>query len=178
MALATDPLKRFLASIPIFGGLDDGTLDRVAALLDEQRFSPGAEVCREGESGRSMYVVGEGEVIVCRAGPKGRRIRMVRLGVGEFFGEMTLIDPQPRSATVVVEREARLYALTCADLYRLYQEDLPGYAMVIQNLCRELSRRLRRADQRICDMVHAGLDDDVTQISSPSVLRRVPTKSR
>lgn len=179
MAAATESLQRFLASIPIFGGLEEATLARVSALLDEQHFEPGAEVCREGESGRSMYVVAEGEVVVCRKGPGERRIRMVRLGVGEFFGEMTLIDPQPRSATVVVEHPATLYALTCADLYRLYRDDLPGYAMIIQNLCRELSRRLRRADQRICDMVQAGADEDVTQIGrSTSVTARRPAKSR
>lgn len=160
-------LKQFLSSIAIFGGLEDSTLDRLISMLVEERFAQGVEVCREGEFGRAMYVLAEGEVIVCRENPAGPRVRMVRLGRGEFFGEMTLVDPQPRSATVVVEREALLYRLTNRDLYRLYNEDLHGYVMLIQNLCRELARRLRRADQRISELASEDAGPSVTQIGPP-----------
>ncbi|MBX5484519.1 MAG: cyclic nucleotide-binding domain-containing protein [Myxococcaceae bacterium] len=167
-------LKEFLASIPIFGGLDDRTLDRVVAMLDEQKYSSGAVVCREGEMGRAMYVVADGEVVVTRAGGDGGRVKMVRLGPGEFFGELALIDPQPRSASVEVERDATLLALTCRDLYQLYREDLNGYVMVIQNLCRELARRLRRADERICEMASLADEDDadITQIRPSPFARK------
>lgn len=157
MATPTPALKLFFSGIPIFGGLEDATLNRVVTMLDLQRYSANTVVCREGEMGRTMYVVGEGEVVVSRAGEGGSRVKMVRLGPGEFFGEIALIDPQPRSATVVVDADATVYALTCKDLHSLYREDMPGYVMVIQNLCRELARRLRRADARICEMA---LDDD------------------
>lgn len=175
MATATESLKRFFSNIAIFGGLEERTLERVVELLEAQRAPKGTVICREGEPGRAMYVLAEGEVMVCREGTHGNRIRMVRLGSGEFFGEMTLIDPQPRSATVTVEKDSTLYALTNRDLYRLYQEDLPGYAMVVQNLCRELARRLRRADERICEMVDRGLDEDqdITQIRASPFARRV-----
>jgi CRP/FNR family transcriptional regulator, cyclic AMP receptor protein len=167
MAQVLDPteLQRFLAGIPIFGGLEDATLARIIAMLGEHQFAPGTEVCKEGEHGRAMYVVGQGEVVVRRGGPAGHQIRMVRLGPGEFFGEMTLIDPQPRSATVVVDQKAVIYSLTNRDLYQLYQEDMPGYVMVLQNLCRELSRRLRRADERICEIAEQASAEDVTQIA-------------
>lgn len=172
MAEPSQVLRQFLSGIPIFGGLEERTLERVIAMLAEERRAPGEEICREGENGRSMYVVGEGEVVVCRQGEGNSRVRMVRLGRGEFFGEMTLIDPQPRSATVVVEREATLYALGCKDLYALYQEDLPGYVMLVQNLCRELARRLRRADERICELVALTEDAEVTQIRPSPFARR------
>src|SRR5205823_400109 len=138
--------KEFLCSIPIFGGLNDKTLDRVVGFLVESKFPVGATVCKEGDTGRSMYVVGDGEVIVCRNGPAGNLVRMMRMGKGEFFGEMMMIDMQPRAATVIVEQPATLYALTNKDLYALYQQDVEGYVMVLQNICRELSRRLRSAN--------------------------------
>lgn len=172
MATPSEPLKHFLADIPIFGGLEEGTLNRVVEMLVEKKVAAGTEICREGDVGRSMYVVGEGEVVVYRAGADGSRIRMVRLGPGEFFGEMTLIDPQPRSATVVVERASTLYALTNKELYALYQADMPGYVMVLQNLCREMARRLRRADARICEMAQGDTDADVTQIRPSPFARR------
>jgi CRP/FNR family transcriptional regulator, cyclic AMP receptor protein len=174
MAAPSQSFRRFLSSIPIFGGLEDATICRVERMLTEQACPEGMVVCREGEAGRSMYVVGEGEVLVCRYGPDGGVVRMVRLGPGEFFGEMTLIDPQPRSATVVVQEPSRLYALTNRDLYELYLEDLQGYTMVLQNLCREMARRLRRADERICEMAAQTRGED-TQIRLSPVTRRTPT---
>jgi CRP-like cAMP-binding protein len=158
-------LRTFLSDIAIFGGLTEQTLGRIIAMLEEQQFPVGATVCNEGEPGRSMYVVGAGEVVVCRRAASGTLVRVVRLGVGDLFGEMALIDVQPRSAAVVVEAAATLYALTNAHLYALYLADRDGYIMVIQNLCRELSRRLRKADAAICERADdAG--DEATQIRS------------
>jgi CRP/FNR family cyclic AMP-dependent transcriptional regulator len=77
---------------------------------------------------------------------------------GDFFGEMTLIEMQNRSATVVVERSTVLYELTAQKLYTCYKTDIHAYVMVMQNINRELCRRLRRADDRFAKslMLHAG----------------------
>jgi CRP/FNR family cyclic AMP-dependent transcriptional regulator len=174
MERADASLEEFLGTIPIFGGLEPGALARVRGMLAELHLSPGQRVCEQGEHGRVMYIVREGEVLVSRSGPSGGRVRMVRLGPGEFFGEMTLIDPQPRSATVTVERPTTLLSLTGKDLYTLYQEDLAGYAMVLQNLCRELARRLRYADERICQLVTQGEEEEHTQLTFPHAQRRAP----
>jgi CRP-like cAMP-binding protein len=117
-----------------------------------------------------MYVLRHGEVVVSRQAQTGRRVKVVRLGEGEFFGEMTLIDIQKRSATVTVEKPSLLYTLGNRDLYKLYVEDTPGYVMVLQNLCRELSRRLRTTNARLTQMADDA-DDDSTQIR-PTVKRR------
>ncbi|MBI3182945.1 MAG: cyclic nucleotide-binding domain-containing protein [Myxococcales bacterium] len=164
--MPTDDLKPFLSGIALFGGLSDAALDRLSQMLVHKEYGKGDTICRQGDTGRSMYVVRSGEVVVCRDMGKGDLVRMVRLGPGEFFGEMTLIDIQPRSATVVVERPALLYSLTNRDLYQLYQQDTEGYVMVLQNICRELSRRLRKADQRISQMAHEQ-GDEQTQIRAP-----------
>jgi CRP-like cAMP-binding protein len=171
MAREAEGLKAFLGNIAVFGGLEDRTLDRIIGMLVEQRFEQGAIVCKEGEPGRSMYVVRSGEVVVCRRAESGHLVRVVRLGPGECFGEMTLIDIQPRSATVLVEAAATLYALTNRDLYRLYQDDVAGYVMVLQNICRELSRRLRKADVRIVQIAD-DQGDEATQIGRAPVTRR------
>jgi CRP-like cAMP-binding protein len=77
---------------------------------------------------------------------------MSRLAPGDFFGEMTLIEMQNRSATVVAETATVLYELTAKDLYSYYKADIAGYVLVILNINRELCRRLRRADNRIADL--------------------------
>jgi CRP-like cAMP-binding protein len=156
-------LRQFLTNIALFGGLEASTLSKIVAMLHEQHFDKGAVVCKEGDPGSVIYIVREGEVVVCRSGGSGNLVKVIRLGAGEFFGEMALIDIQPRSATVIVDSRALVYTLTNRDLYALYNDDMPGYVMVIQNLCRELSRRLRRADSKITETADQ-FHDDKTQI--------------
>jgi CRP-like cAMP-binding protein len=163
-------LLTWLPSIAIFGGLEEATLKRIIKLMGVHQFQPDAEICKQGESGRAMFLVRDGEVVVCRDNEEGRRMKMVRMGVGEFFGEMTLIDIQKRSATVVAQKPSLLFSLSNRDLYCLYQEDVPGYVMVLQNICRELSRRLRVTNQRLQTMASEHDDDEHTLIR-PAVKR-------
>jgi CRP-like cAMP-binding protein len=124
-------------------------------MLVEHRFDVGATIVVEGEPGRSMYIVYSGELAVTKLGKSGRVIRMTRLGPGDFFGEMTLIEAQNRSATVVAESPTVLYELTARDHYTYYKADVHAYVMVMQNINRELCRRLRRADNRIAELADA-----------------------
>ena len=152
MAVSSPDLKAFLLATPFFGGLSDASLDLVVSMLVERRFDAGATVVAEGEPGRSMFVVHSGELVVSKRGDAGRIIRMTDLGPGDFFGEMTLIEMQNRSATVVAESPTALYELTARNLYAYYKADIHGYVMVMQNINRELCRRLRRADNRFAEL--------------------------
>ena len=158
MAASSPDLKGFLLATPFFGGLSDASVDLLASMLVERRVEAGATIVKEGEPGRSMFVVHSGELSVSKLGKSGRVIHMTRLLAGDFFGEMTLIEMQNRSATVVAEGETVLYELTAQKLYRYYKNDVYGYVIVMQNINRELCRRLRRADDRLAEsqMHHAG----------------------
>ncbi len=152
MAVSSPDLKAFLVSTPFFGGLADASLDLLVSMLVERRFDVGSTVVSEGEPGRSMYIVHAGELAVSKLGNSGRVIRMAGLGPGDFFGEMTLIGVQNRSATVVAESLTVLYELTARNLYAYYKADIHAYVMVMLNINRELCRRLRRADDRIAEL--------------------------
>jgi len=97
-----------------------------------------------------MFIVHSGELV-----DSGRVIRLAGLELGDFFGEMTLIEMQNRSATVVAESPSVLYELTARNLYTYYKADIHAHVMVLQNINRELCRRLRRADNRIAAMADA-----------------------
>jgi CRP/FNR family transcriptional regulator, cyclic AMP receptor protein len=155
MAVTSPHLKAFLVATPFFGGLSDASLDLLISMLVERRFDVGVTVVAEGEPGRSMYIVHSGELAVSKIGASGRAIRMSGLRPGDFFGEMTLIEMQNRSATVVTESPTVLYELTARNLYTYYKADIYAYVMVIQNINRELCRRLRRADNRIAELADA-----------------------
>jgi CRP-like cAMP-binding protein len=156
MAVSSPDLKAFLLATPFFGGLSDASIDLLTSMLEERSVETGATVFAEGEPGRSMFVVHAGKLVVSKRLESGRVLRMNDLEPGDFFGEMTLIEMQNRSATVVAESPTLLYELTAQKLYKYYKTDVYGYVLVMQNINRELCRRLRRADARFAEqMSHA-----------------------
>jgi len=160
MAISSLDLKSFLVATPFFGGLSDASLNLLISMLVERRFDVGATVVAEGQPGRSMYVVHSGELVVTKLGGSGRAIHISALRPGDFFGEMTLIEMQNRSATVVAESPTVMYELTARNLYTYYKADIHAYVMVLQNINRELCRRLRRADNRVAELA----DNSATSI--------------
>ena len=152
MAVSSPDLKAFLLATPFFGGLSDASLDLLLSMLAERRFETGVTVVAEGEPGRSMFIVHFGKLEVTRRSGAERVIHMAVLEPGDFFGEMTLIEMQNRSATVVAQSETVLYELTARQLYTYYKADVHAYVIVMQNINRELCRRLRRADNRIAEL--------------------------
>jgi CRP-like cAMP-binding protein len=158
MAVSSPDLKAFLLATPFFGGLPDASLDVLVSMLVERRFDPGATVVSEGQPGRSLFIVHSGRLGVSQQRASGPVIRVTDLVPGDFFGEMTLIEMQNRSATVVAESATVLYELTARQLYTYYKADIHAYVLVMQNINRELCRRLRRADKRIAELqvLHAG----------------------
>jgi len=152
MAVSSPELKAFLLATPFFGALSDASMDLLISMLVERRFEPGATVVAEGEPGRSMFIVHSGTLVVSKLGNAGSPFRMSTLEPGDFFGEMTLIEMQNRSATVAAESPTVLYELTAAKLYAYYKADIHAYVLVMQNINRELCRRLRRADGRIAEL--------------------------
>jgi len=141
-------LKAFLLATPFFGGLSDPNLDLLISMLVERRFDAGSTVVAEGDQGRSMFIVKSGRLAVSKQANAGSAVPISVLQAGDFFGEMTLIEMQNRSATVVAEAPTVLYELTAGNLYACYKADIHAYVIVLQNMNRELCRRLRRADDR------------------------------
>lgn len=168
-----DELKATLPSMPFFGGLDDRALASVINMLRERVFKAGDVVFREGELGHSMYIIHSGTVIASRAGDSGHHVRLVRFGPGDFFGDMELIEVQPRSMTLTAETALQLFELTSMNLLRLYESDIHAYVMVVQNIAREMCRRLRRADRCIVETADKNRDD-TTQIRNISAFIKRP----
>ena len=152
MAASSPELKAFLLATPFFGGLSDASIDLLASMLVECRYDAGATVVAEGQPGRSMFIVHFGKLVVSKRSESGHVVRVSALEPGDFFGEMTLIEMQNRSATVTAESPTVLYELTAQKLYKYYKSDVYGYVIVMQNINRELCRRLRRADNRFAEL--------------------------
>lgn len=142
-----------LRAIGLFGALSESVLEHLAATLQVVDVPPGTYLFREGDLGDAMYVVLQGDIEIEKASKNGSEVRVAVLGPSDWFGEMSIIDVQKRSATVMAASPATLIRITPGDLDRLYRSDVKTYALIVLNIAREMSRRLRVADAMMADMV-------------------------
>jgi CRP/FNR family transcriptional regulator, cyclic AMP receptor protein len=152
-----------LRNIGLFGALSDDVLEYLSTLLTVENPPAGATLFREGEDANAMFVVINGEVEVLKKSKRAVEARVAVLGPGDWFGEMSIVDIQPRSATVRALAPSRLLRISSADLDALYRHDLRSYAIIILNLARELSRRLRVADGILADLISNVMDQYLTR---------------
>jgi CRP-like cAMP-binding protein len=139
----------FIAQAAIFGGLPEHALGRILGVARIAWVEAGATVFEEGQPARSMFVVREGELEIYKSRADGSQFRLALLHQGDCVGEMSLVEIQPRSASARALCPTALYVLDHAEIARLYQSDLEVYTLLVLNVAREISRRLRLADQRL-----------------------------
>jgi CRP/FNR family cyclic AMP-dependent transcriptional regulator len=134
VTLTQDRRIELLGACPLFGGVDAGDLAAISERALEVAFPADHVIARQGEIGTGFFVIVEGAVRVVRDGQE-----LARLGPGDFFGEMSVIDGLPRVAQVVATADTRCLALATWEFERLIL-DHPTIALAI---LRGLSARLR-----------------------------------
>jgi CRP/FNR family cyclic AMP-dependent transcriptional regulator len=122
-----------LKNVPLFAGVEERDLGRLADRFQERTFSEGESVVTEGATGTSFFVIGDGNATVSVGG----EIR-ANLGPGDYFGEIALVDEGVRSASVTAATDLRCYFLTPWE-FRPFVEEHPQVAWsLLQNLARRL----------------------------------------
>ena len=139
----------FLATVALFKGLDADEMAKFAELLREKSYPKGSVILFEDDPGDALFIVRAGRVKVVLVAEDGREVILGILGPAEHFGELSLIDDQPRSAHVIAMEESPLLVLRRDDFRRRVEQN-PAVAW---SLLGELSRRLRRADNTIGSLV-------------------------
>ena len=143
--MAQDENKAFLKRVPLFSGLTDGQIERLAAGSVRRNFPKGRTIVAEGEPSQSLYVLLSGRAKVQRSDTEGKEVILSVLGPGECFGEMSLIDDAPRSASVIT--------LESSDFMSIAKESFKAILASSPEIClrimRGLVKRLREADKKI-----------------------------
>jgi CRP/FNR family cyclic AMP-dependent transcriptional regulator len=139
----------FLATVPLFSGLQRDEIQRFADLTRERAYPKGSVILFQDDPGDSLFVLRAGRVKVVLIGEDGREVILGVLEPGAHFGELALIDDQPRSAHVIAMEDAQLLILRREDFRRRVEAN-PSVAWALLS---ELSRRLRRADVKIGGLV-------------------------
>lgn len=128
---------KLLQRVTLFDGLSPRHLGQIARLADEVEVAPNKRLAAVGETGRELFVIVEGNAVAKT--PQGR---IVKLGPGQFFGEMSLLDGGTRSATVEATTPMRLLVVG----HREFWELLDNVPSITKRIMRTLSQRLREAD--------------------------------
>jgi len=136
-----------LSQVPLFAPLPTDALDELSARLRRRAYARGEAVFREGDPGTSLYIVNAGRVKLALSSSEGREIIIDLLGPGDVFGELALLDGEPRSADAV--------ATESSELLHLEREEFKRYLlqrpMLAVELLAILSRRIRRDTQLLQD---------------------------
>lgn len=137
-----------LRGIPMFSDMSEGDLAMFADMVQLRRYPKGAFIVNQNEMGSSMYLLVSGRVKVSLASPDGKELALNYLEAPAHFGEMSLVDAEPRSADVIAVTEVELFSLDAKDLSHAIQIN-PRLAL---SLIATLSRRLRHTIARLEDM--------------------------
>jgi CRP-like cAMP-binding protein len=129
-----------IRSVPLFSGFGEKELQRVAAIVKEVSFPAGKDIAKQGESGVGFHMIVEGQATVSVDG-----VVHATLEPGSYFGEISLIDGGPRSATVTAKTDLKTVSLTSWDFNALMDQ----FPELSRTLLKQLCRRLRDVEQSI-----------------------------
>jgi len=135
-----------LQSMPIFGGIREDILEFILKEAPIISVPHGEYFFREKARGTSMYVLEQGKVLVTKSW-EGHEYVLAEMGKGDCFGEMSLIDLGPRTASVLALEDCLAIKLTNVNILKIYRHDLEQFVMIQMNMSREVSRRLRHTDE-------------------------------
>jgi CRP/FNR family cyclic AMP-dependent transcriptional regulator len=142
------PIAPKLRTLPIFADLDGDAIDSLAAMVIYKQVPKGAFIVTQNERGNCMYLLVSGRVKVSLASPDGKELALNYLDAPGHFGEMSLVDSEPRSADVIAVTDVEVLALEAKDLSAAIQLQ-PRLAL---SLIATLSRRLRSTISRLEDL--------------------------
>ncbi len=143
--MAHEENRAFLRRVPLLSSLNEQQLETLAAASARRNFPKGRTIVAEGEPSQSLYILLSGRAKVQRSDSEGKEVILAVLGSGDFFGEMSLIDDAPRSASVIT--------LESCDFMSINKDSFK--AILMQNsevslaIMRGLVKRLREADKKI-----------------------------
>jgi len=143
-----DPSKEALRAVPLFAGLDDQELESIYAIARKRTYPKGSFILLEGDPGDAFYLILAGEVKVVTQGADGREFILAVQRAGDFFGEMSLFDGQPRSASVVTNEDATFLILYKQD----FLDQVKHSPAILFKFLITLCQRFRESDKKLRDL--------------------------
>jgi len=148
----------FLQTVRLFREVDRPALLALTARMRERKLRKGQVLFREGDQGEEMFLVRDGSILVSKAVTGKVEQVLARFGPGDFFGEMSLFDRSPRSATIQAESDAALLALDRQNLAALIEVNPRAAAAFFHGLVQVFIERLRASGELVAEITRWGLE--------------------
>ena len=132
-----------LQKYSLFGGLIDEQIESILPFMSQEIFNPDEVIIAEGKPNDKIYFLIEGQVAVTKTG-----IELSRFSEGEAFGEMEVLDVMPAIASIKSLTQVTTMSISNKALREIYKKDVKMFSLMIMNLARDLSRRLRKMDEK------------------------------
>lgn len=145
-------LHEILRQIPVFQDLTIFDLKFVVPILHQREYQKGELIFREGEAGNGMYIVQSGQVDILGLNIAGEEVLYASLIDRQFFGELSLVDGQPRSATAIAAAACTLYGFFKPDLLELIEKHPSIGSKILFNLTNVLGSRLRDSNTKLMEL--------------------------
>jgi CRP-like cAMP-binding protein len=127
-----------LQKYSLFGGLMEDQIEKILPLLEQESYEPGRDIIVEGTANDRIRFILEGKVEVVSRG-----VHLYEYGEGETVGEMEVLDVMPSAATIRALTPVTALSISNRNLRQIYKIDIHSFSLIIMNLARDLSRRLR-----------------------------------
>jgi CRP/FNR family transcriptional regulator, cyclic AMP receptor protein len=144
-----------LREIDLFQGLSESALEAIAAIIYTKEYRRGKKIFSDGEPGRAMYIIQSGEIRISKDTPVGEECLAV-LTAGAYFGEMALLEAEPRSADAWAARQCTVSVIDKEDLMRVMDNDKALSSELLWSFVGTLCRRLREANNKVTFLTVAG----------------------
>ncbi|MEW6685589.1 MAG: cyclic nucleotide-binding domain-containing protein [Candidatus Edwardsbacteria bacterium] len=145
-------LQKLLTQVSLFQDLNQSELERISKLIFLRNYTKGRTLFFENTPGEILYLINSGEVTISKKAGDGTEKILAKLGPGDFFGEMSLIDNSPRSATAKVSKDAELVVITRKAFQQMLETDPKITAKILMALLRVISARLRTANEKLKEL--------------------------
>ena len=146
-------MKNLLSEVPIFSGLNEKALEAFLGQAKRLTVPMDAVIAREGETNDCMYLIESGGVAIVKNIDSAAPVTLAKLGPGQCFGEMCVLETLPRSASARALVESQLLQIPSTAFFKLYAQEPSQYCVVILNIARDLSHRLRNLDEAFATRV-------------------------
>jgi CRP-like cAMP-binding protein len=140
--IETSSLHRY----SLFGGFLKEQIDKILPLVENETYEEGDNIIIEGYRNDKLRFIMDGRVAVVKQG-----VILSEFGEGEVFGEMEVLDIMPSAATIRALTPTKVMAISNKALHDIYKEDIQAFSLLIMNLARDVSRRLRKLNERVVE---------------------------
>lgn len=144
-----DTIQSVLKRIPVFDKLGKRELPHIERILHLRNYRPEERIFLQGDPGLGMYIIIEGDVEISS---EPDRHLITKLRSGEFFGELSLLDDSPRTATAIALTSCRILCLLQSDLYDLIERKPALGVKILIQLARTIGERLKRTNEHLCEL--------------------------